>query len=73
VGKEKGQEQSLTLSVDIMLKTVFVPKNSGTVLKQELKEKLIYLIAYATTRNERIVLKVLHDDDSSSRLTFVYF
>lgn len=41
-----------------MLKTVFVPKNSGTVLKPELKEKLIYLIAYATTRNERVVLKV---------------
>ncbi|SAM06484.1 hypothetical protein [Absidia glauca] len=43
--------------INIMLKTVFVPKNSGTVLKQELKEKLIYLIAYATTRNERIALK----------------
>ncbi|KAI8097011.1 TH1 protein [Halteromyces radiatus] len=37
--------------INIMLKTVFVP-NSGTSLKPELKEKLLYLIAYATTNKD---------------------
>ncbi|CAO3592987.1 unnamed protein product [Absidia cylindrospora] len=37
--------------INIILKTVFVP-SSGTLLKPELKEKLIYLIAYATSKND---------------------